>query len=203
MQLSSDRSWRVSVGSAPALCFALYLRDCAGLGTIGSPAVSPVRPAVHCTSPEQTVHAVGGLTALRVEWEAWWYELAVGRLSSEQLPTAPDFPELGAMPALQRLTHAHYGAATAWVQDADVSWRRRTSNRVRGRTTMNFGSLVREREFELGRAARKFNLEVLELPLSEPRAWFVEPSRLLASEDLFDDEALFRSYVQPVVEILA
>lgn len=66
-----------------------------------------------------------------------------------------------------------------------------------------FSELVQERELELGRPARNFSLSVVELPLSETRAWYVEPDMLIMSEDLYDDEAIFRSYVQPVVEIIA
>ena len=44
---------------------------------------------------------------------------------------------------------------------------------------------------------------MVELPLRENRAWYVEPDMLILSEDLYDDEATFRSYVQPVVEIIA
>ncbi len=185
------------------MCFALYLRDCAGLGVIGQPAVCPVKPAVHCVSPRQVVHDVGGMTALRVEWEAWWYELVAHYGNGTALPTPPDFPELTSMPALQRLTHAHYGTALTWTQERDAAWRQRSLKRMHDGGQRCFGDLVRERELELGRPARHFSLSVIELPLSETRAWYVEPDRLILSEDLYDDEATFRSYVQPVVEIIA
>lgn len=107
------------------------------------------------------------------------------------------------MPALQRLTHAHYGTALTWTEECDEARRGRDHERLRTGGRQWIGSLVQERELELGRAARTFRLDVVELPLSEPRAWFVEPDLLIVSEDLYDDEAAFRSYVQPVVEIIA
>lgn len=203
MHVNNAPSWRVSVGSSLSMCFALYLRDCAGLGAIGFPAVSPLKPPVRCTDPRQVVHAVGGVTALRVEWEAWWYELVAGRGEDRALPTPPDFPELDAMPALQRYTHAHYGTALTWTQESDEARRQRELARAADGTELGFGELVRERELELGRPARNFRLDVVELPLSETRAWFVEPDMLILSEDLKQDEAAFRSYVQPVVEFIA
>lgn len=203
MQLNGGASWRVGAGSSLAMCFALYLRDCAGLGTIGRPAVSSVKPTVHCVDPRQVVHAVGGVTALRVEWEAWWYELVAGRGNGIALPTPPYFPEFDSMPALQRLTHAHYGTAFTWTQERDAAWRQRELSLLPSGDRRNFGKLVRERELELGRTARNFSLSVVELPLSETRAWFVEPDMLIVGEDLYDDEAIFRSYVQPVVELIA
>lgn len=203
MHVNGAPSWRVGAGSSLAMCFALYLRDCAGLGVIGQPAVSPVKPSAHCVDPRQVVHAVGGITALRVEWEAWWYELVANHGDNGALPTPPDFPELNSMPALQRLTHAHYGTALAWTQERDAAWRRREQKRMHDGGQRRFGDLVRERELELGRPARHFSLSVIELPLSETRAWYVEPDKLILSEDLYDDEPTFRSYVQPVVEIIA
>jgi predicted metal-binding protein len=185
------------------MCFALYLRDCAGLGVIGQPAVSPVKPPVHCVDPHQVVHAVGGMTALRVEWEAWWYELVACRGNGMALPTPPDFPEFDAMPALQRFTHAHYGTALTWTQEREDARRQREPKHLRNGSQRAFGDLVQERELELGRPARNFALAVIELPLSECRAWYVEPDMLILCEDLYDDEAAFRSYVQPVVEIIA
>ncbi|WP_323959015.1 hypothetical protein GC088_10720 [Arthrobacter sp. JZ12] len=203
MHVDKAPSWSVSVRSSLSMCFALYLRDCAGLGVIGSPAVSPLKPPVHCADPRQAVHSVGGLTALRVEWEAWWYELVAANGADGTLPTPPDFPELDAMPALQRYTHARYGTALTWVQEAEEARRKRDLERVSKGIKLDYGKLVGERELELGRAARHFSLVVIELPLSEPRAWFVEPDMLIASEDLQLDEAAFRSYVQPVVEFIA
>lgn len=203
MHVNGATSWRVGAASSLAMCFALYLRDCAGLGVIGRPAVSPVKPSPHCVDPRQTVHSVGGITALRVEWEAWWYELVAAHGDGSALPTPPEFPELDAMPALQRLTYAHYGTALAWSEERDAEWRQRELRRMRNGGRRRFNELVQERELELGRPARNFSLAVVELPLSETRAWYVEPDMLIMSEDLYDDEAVFRSYVQPVVEIIA
>ena len=203
MHINRAPSWEVGAGPSPGMCFALYLRDCAGLGVVGQPAVSPVKPPVHCVDPRQVVHDVGGVTALRVEWEAWWYELVSNHRNGSALPTPPDFHEFDSMPALQRHTHAHYGTAMAWTQERDAAWRRRSLKRMHDGGQRCFGDLVRERELELGRPARNFSLSVIELPLSEPRAWYVEPDRLIVSEDLYDDDVTFRSFVQPVVEMIA
>jgi hypothetical protein len=55
---------------------------------------------------------------------------------------------------------------------------------------------------ELGRSARDFTLTIVEMPLAEQRAWFIEPDRLIMSQHLLDDHQAFLSYVQPVVELL-
>ena len=203
MHFNGAPSWEACSRLSPVICFALYLRDCAGLGTIGTPAVSALKPAVHCADPRQTVRGVGGMAALKVEWEAWWYELVSDGRRLHEFPVPPHFPEFRAMPALQRYTHAHFGTALTWVQRWEEARRGRPRSAAANGHRPVFAELVEERELELGRSARNFRLEVVELPLSERRAWFVEPDLLIISEDLYDDEVVFRSYVQPVVEIIA
>jgi hypothetical protein len=62
--------------------------------------------------------------------------------------------------------------------------------------------MVQNREMELGRSSRDFTLTIVEMPLAEQRAWFIEPDRLIMSQHLLDDQQNFLSYVQPVVELL-
>ena len=50
--------------------------------------------------------------------------------------------------------------------------------------------------------ARDFSLTIIELPLAEPRAWYLEPDKILMSQELLSEPELFRSYVQPVVDLL-
>lgn len=204
MHFNGAPSWEVRLNPSRELCFALYLRDCASLETAGVPPVSALKPAVRCADPRQTVRADGGLAALRVEWEAWWFELTSGHGRNGEFPQPPDFPQLNGMPALQRFTHAHFGTALAWVEEWEAARLERAhGDGIDHGHREQFAKLVEERELELGRAARHFSLEVAELPLSEARAWFVEPHMLIVSEDLYDDEDAFRSYVQPVIEIIA
>ena len=46
------------------------------------------------------------------------------------------------------------------------------------------------------------SLTIIELPLAEPRAWYLEPDKIIMSSDLLSQPELFRSYVQPVVDLL-
>ena len=55
---------------------------------------------------------------------------------------------------------------------------------------------------EVGRGSRDFTLTIIELPLSEPRAWYLEPDKIIMSHELLTQPEVFRSYVQPVVELL-
>lgn len=193
--------WQIVADSSPVLLFALYLRDSAGLEPAGSPLLPPVIPPVRPVDPSQLVHAAGGLTVLRIEWEAWWHQLVGDCRNAEA--TAPDFPELDSLPALQLLARAHYGAGLDWARERQTEYGALTRRRGRSLQRDPFGELVQERELELGRDARPFTLQVIELPLSEARAWFVEPGTLLMSQDLVAEPSTFSSYVRPVVELLA
>jgi hypothetical protein len=62
--------------------------------------------------------------------------------------------------------------------------------------------MVQDREMELGRDARGFELKFIELPLRERRAWYVEPDKVLLNQSLIDDEGAYRSFIQPIVELL-
>jgi hypothetical protein len=55
---------------------------------------------------------------------------------------------------------------------------------------------------EVGRNPRDFTLTIIELPLDEQRAWYLEPDKIIMSQELMGQPELFRSYVQPVLEIL-
>ncbi len=48
----------------------------------------------------------------------------------------------------------------------------------------------------------ELHLKMVELPLAEPRAWFVEPDTVLLSQDLMLDAELFRSYLQPIIGMM-
>jgi hypothetical protein len=184
------------------MLLALYLRDVAGLAGAGSPAVSPVLPTVRTADPRQLTAHVGGTSALRGEWEQWWEDLVRERPGNATKLAAPSFPAFADSPALQRLLQAHFGAAMSWSRARMAEYNELAQEReAQGRSGL-IRELIQDREMELGRAARTFELKLIELPLCEPRAWFVEPDRILMSQTLMDDEETFRSYVQPIVELM-
>jgi len=184
------------------MLLALYLRDVADLAGAGSPAVSPVLPTVRTADPRQLTAHVGGPSALRGEWEQWWEDLVRERPGNAAKLTPPSFPAFADSPALQRLLQAHFGAAMSWSRARMAEYGKLAQEReAKGRSGL-IRELIQDREMELGRAARSFELKLIELPLCEPRAWFVEPDRILMSQTLMDDETTFRSFVQPIVELM-
>jgi hypothetical protein len=192
-----------TVDTSEVLLVALYLRDCSGLQGVGNPALPPVVPPVRRAETRRLTEPAGGPGTLRVEWEAWWHSLLRHPISDAVLPVPPRLEALDGMEALKALMRAHFGAATAWAEERCAEYALHSG--ARGADTMEnlLARILEERELELGRAARRFSLQIVELPLGVHRAWWVEPDKLLMCQDLFDDERSFRSYVEPVVKMLA
>ncbi|WP_269937399.1 hypothetical protein [Arthrobacter sp. HY1533] len=203
MHHTGGPGWRITMDTCPLMLMALYLRDVAGLVGAGTPSLSHVAPTVRPADHTMLTHGVGGTDALRDQWEVWW-----GRLlhnlpePSQQALTPPEFPELAGMPALQRVAHAHYGAALTWSREQAQLYSMMAAQRETLGGHKILADLVQNREMELGRSARDFTLTIVEVPLAEQRAWFIEPDRLIMSSHLLEDQEVFRSYVQPVVELL-
>lgn len=202
MHHTGGPGWRITMDTCTPMLMALYFRDVAGLSGAGTPALSHVAPAVRAADHSMLISGVGGADALRDQWEFWWSRLLQAHPDYEPSLSPPDFPELAGMPALQRVAHAHFGAAVSWSREQAQVY----SSMAAQRETMGdhkiLADLVQNREMELGRSARDFTLTIVEIPLAEPRAWFIEPDRLIMSSHLLDDQETFRSFVQPVVELL-
>ncbi|WP_104166039.1 hypothetical protein [Arthrobacter sp. SX1312] len=192
-----------TVDTSEVLLVALYLRDCAGLQGTGLPALPPLLPAVRRVETRRLTGPVGGRATLRVEWEAWWHSLLAHRVGDAVLPLPPSFEALDGMAGLKALLRAHFGTAMAWAAERCAEYALRVGSRGVDSMDRLLGRMIQERELELERPARPFMLEVIELPLGGERAWWVEPGKLLMSQDLFDDERSFRSYVEPIIRVLA
>lgn len=192
-----------SVDTSQVLLVALYLRDGAGLRGVGRPALPPVIPPVRRMETRRLTEPVGGPAALRVEWEAWWHSLLAHPISDAVLPLPPHFEALDGMEALKALLRAHVGVAIEWAEERCAEYALLASSRGVDSMEYLLGRMVQERELELGRSARRFTLQLIELPLGVHRAWWVEPDKLILCQELFDDEGSFRSYVGPVVKMLA
>ncbi len=184
------------------MLMALYLRDVAGLVGAGDPALSHVAPLVTAADHSMLTAGVGGNDALRDQWEVWWSRLLADFPDTVQILTPPGFPELAGMPALQRVAHAHYGAALDWAGEQAQLYSAMAAQRETLGGHKILADLVQNREMELGRSARDFTLTIVEVPLAEQRAWFIEPNRLIMSSHLLDEQDVFCSFVRPVVELL-
>jgi len=184
------------------MLIALYVRDAAGLDTAGQPTLSHVAPKIRPSDHTHLIEEVGGMPALKTEWEAWWEQLLKAHPAMEPELGPPGFRAFGNAPALRRVLQAHFGAALSWARERRGEYLALEAERDASGATELLADLVEDRLLEVGRAARDFELTIIELPLAEPRAWYLEPDKIIMSSALLSEPELFRSYVQPVVELL-
>jgi hypothetical protein len=184
------------------MLIALYVRDAAGLDSAGHPALCHAAPKIRPADHTHLVAEVGGLDALKIEWEAWWEQLlkAHPEMSPELGP--PGFRSFSNSPALRRVLQAHFGAALSWARERRGEYLALEAEREAAGGVQLLQDMVDDRLLEVGRAANEFTLTIIELPLAEPRAWYLEPDKIIMSSDLMSQPELFRSYVQPVVDLL-
>lgn len=187
--------------SGPML-LALYLKDHAGLNGAGMPPVAPAQPRVREADHHQITQHVGGLPALRREWEAWWQHLIENHPEMSPAVEPPNFGAFREAPALQRSLQAHFGAALTWARERRAEYERLEKEREATGATDVLREIVEERQLEVGPAARDFTLTIIELPLCEDRAWLVNADKVIMSQSLLEDKEAFRSYLKPVVELL-
>ncbi|MFD1211281.1 hypothetical protein ACFQ36_04415 [Arthrobacter sp. GCM10027362] len=202
MHQTGGPGWRITSDTSGQMLIALYLKDVAGLTGAGTPALCGARPEVRRADPRQLTSHVGGTRALRTEWEQWWSLLLAEDRQIMSALEPPSFPAFADSPALQKLLQAHFGAAITWARERISDYNLLAQEREASGRDKLIDRLVQDREMELGRGARSFELKLIELPLCEARAWYVEPDRVLLSQTLLDDEQDFRSYIQPIIELL-
>ena len=202
MHHTGGPGWRITMDTSGPMLIALYVRDAAGLDSAGHPALCHAAPKIRPADHTHLVAEVGGLGALKTEWEAWWEQLlkAHPQMSPEMSP--PGFNAFANSPALRRVLQAHFGAALTWARERRKEYAELEAERSAGGSAHLLEDIVEDRLLEVGRDSRDFDLTIIELPLDEQRAWFLEPDKIIMSHDLLKQPEVFRSYLQPVVEIL-
>jgi hypothetical protein len=202
MHHAAGPGWRITMDTSGPLSIALFVRDAAGLDGAGHPALSHVAPKIRSSDHSHLIAEVGGVSALKTEWEAWWDQLlkAHPKMSPDLAP--PGFRAFSNSPALRRLLQAHFGAALTWARERRGEYAALEAEREALGSPHLLADMVEDRLLAVGRACQNFNLTIIELPLAQPRAWYLEPDRIIMSRELLSQPQLFRSYVQPVVELL-
>ncbi len=202
MQQASGSRWQITTDTSGPMMIALFLRDTAGLNGAGHPALSHAKPKVRPADHSHLTADVGGLGALKTEWEAWWEQLLKAYPHTSPDLSPPDFEAFGNSPALQRVLQAHFGSALTWARERRSEYAELVAEREANGADHLLTDMVDDRLMEVGRDSRDFKLSIIELPLNEHRAWYLEPDKIIMSQQLMAEPELFRSYVQPVVEIL-
>ncbi|WP_285320010.1 hypothetical protein [Pseudarthrobacter sp. lyk4-40-TYG-27] len=202
MHHASGSGWQITTDTSGPMMIALYVRDAAALNGVGRPVLSHTAPKIRSADHTHLTAEVGGLSALKTEWEAWWDQLLKAHPQTVPELSPPDFEAFGNSPALQRVLQAHFGSALTWARERRSEYAELEGERVASGTDQLLAEMVDDRLMEIGRDSRDFRLTIIELPLDEQRAWYLEPDKIIMSQELMGQPELFRSYVQPVLEIL-
>ncbi len=202
MHETGGPGWRITMDTSGPMLIALYIRDAAGLNSVGHPALCHVAPKVRGSDHLHLIAEVGGTSALKTEWEAWWAQILKAYPDMSPSLAPPGFQAFSNSPALRRVLQAHFGAALSWARERRGAYQALEAARDGSGAALLLADMVEDSLLEAGRAAREFTLTIIELPLAEPRAWYLEPDKIIMSNELLSQPELFRSYVQPVVDLL-
>lgn len=198
MVQESGPGWKVSADTHREMLLALYIRDLAAIEPLGTPCLAPLCPRVKPAAARELAEESAG--ELRQEWQSWWERILRGGYSPPELNDDTDFAEFSDSPSLQHLLRAHYGNAFTWTQNRMGEYKDYCRKNTDERLAL-VSQLFFEREIG-GLDDGELHLKMVELPLAEPRAWFVEPDTVLLSQDLMLDAELFRSYLQPIIGMM-
>jgi hypothetical protein len=198
MVLESGSGWKVSADIDKEMLLALYIRDLAAIEPPGALCLAPLSPKVKPAAARELDGNAAG--ELRQEWQSWWERILANNTSAIDIHEEPDFSEFSDSPSLQHLLRAHYGNAYTWTQTRLGEYRDYCQDNTKERLTL-VSHLFAERELE-GTILEDLHLKLIELPLAERRAWFVEPDTVILSQELMQDATLFRSYLQPIIEFM-
>ena len=202
MHHTGGPGWQITMDTSGPMLIALYVRDAAGLDTAGHPALCHAAPKIRAADHSHLIAEVGGPAALKTEWEAWWEQLLKDHPEMSPELSPPGFRAFSNSPALRRVLQAHFGAALTWARERLAEYGTLEAEREANGNNELLADMVEDRLLDVGRASKDFGLTIIELPLAEPRAWYLEPDKIIMSHELLSQPELFRSYVQPVVDLL-
>lgn len=192
--------WHVSAQSHGQMLLALYFRDLAGIEHPGPPDIAALAPRVKATAAGEVCGPPAA--ELRQEWHDWWRRVLLHDPDDDGLFSPPAFPGFADSPTLQRLLQAHYGIALSWSRARMAEYTEVSSeHHASGRRGL-LEAMITDRALELERRPKPMELKLVELPLTEQRAWFVDPDTVILSQDLSRDADLYRSFLEPVIRFL-
>ena len=105
MHQTGGPGWRITMDTSGPMLIALYVRDAAGLDSAGRPALCHMAPKIRPVDHANLTSEVGGISALKTEWEAWWEQLlkAHPQMAPEVAPPGFDAFEIGRASCRERV----------------------------------------------------------------------------------------------------
>lgn len=200
MYFRQGTNWSLGVCSNPQLLMALYLRELGGI----SPLDMGPNSSLDCRAKLRSRLMPRSHGQIRQEWYSWWNSLVKDSraLNSDMhmLDLLSCLSEQG-YPELTKLANAHYGQATLFAQEHIQDFANQSRDYIPSRIDQ-----IEEILDDLGvdqlDGFPAVHIQLVEVPLSEPRAWLAGSSTVLASSSLLRDSRAFQGYIEPIVSII-
>lgn len=198
MYFRQGNNWSLGASANPQLLMALYLRELSGINPLD---VGPNSALAQRAKPRvrQASNCPG---QIRQEWYSWWNSLlrdarALNGQSSQDLRT--ELTEQG-YPELSKLAHAHYGQTTLFARNHVQDFSDRSREFIPARLD-EIERLLSERGIDHLQGTPTVHVQLVDVPLSEPRAWLTG-STVLASSALLHDAQAFAGYMEPILSLI-
>ena len=198
MYYRRGNNWSLAINTNPNMLLALYLRDLGGLGPSEVGPNSSLEPEVKARGNRQVAPG-----QIKQEWSSWWDSL----ISREPANDADDQMDLladlgaGCYPELAKLANAHYGQATLFAHQHRERFCEQSKDYIPQRMDEVERILI-DHGVEHAQNVEETQIQVIDIPLTEPRAWLIGGATIVASTSLLRDGRAFHGYIQPMVTII-
>ncbi|PQZ99274.1 hypothetical protein CQ017_06190 [Arthrobacter sp. MYb224] len=180
------------------MVLALYLRELGGLDPTEVGPNSGLAPGIKARGNRQV--AAG---QIKQEWSSWWDSLISRNPTNDAEGTVDLLADLGAgcYPELAKLASAHYGQATLYAQQHRAKFSEQSKDYIPQRMDEVERILI-DHGVEHAQEVEEMQIQVIDVPLTEPRAWLIGGATIVASTSLLRDGRAFHGYIQPMVTII-
>ncbi|MGO1725990.1 hypothetical protein [Glutamicibacter sp. BW77] len=190
-------NWSLSINTNPNMLLALYLRDLGGIDPSEVGPNSALAPAVKARGQRQVAPG-----QIKQEWSSWWDSLITREPTTDTDPM--DLLAAlgdGCYPELAKLAHAHYGQATMFAHQHRENFSEQSKDYIPARMDEVERILI-DHGVEHAQDVKETQIHVIDIPLTEPRAWLIGGATIVASTSLLRDGRAFHGYIQPMVTII-
>ncbi|MGR6900105.1 MULTISPECIES: hypothetical protein [Glutamicibacter] len=199
MYFRQGNNWSIGVCANPQLLMALYLRELGGINPheLGPNCALEQRGRLRPLQPPAS-HG-----QIRQEWYSWWESLVKDGRSLQNGHHVGGIPDLDAQgyPELAKLANAHYGQTTLFAHECLEDFVLRSAQYVPKRMD-EIEVLLADRGIEHLAGREAVHMQLVEVPLNEPRAWLMGQATVVASSSLMRDGKAFHGYIEPIVSII-
>jgi len=198
MYFRRGNNWSLAVKTNQTMLMALYLRELGGVDP------AEAGPNSRLTSVIKNRNGADGAHGqFKQEWSAWWGAITAGPIEAEAPPEQALHEQLHleGYPALAKLAKAHYGQATLFAQQHADKFVEESADYVPKRLD-ELERILLDRGVDHDVSAPEQQIQLIDMPLDEPRAWLTGRATIVASTCLLQDSKAFHGFIQPMVTII-